>query len=184
MKTVTLLLRDWKAGDQRAFDQLMNLVYDELRRLAASYMRAERPGHTLRPTELVSEAYLRLAQGEQLELSDRAHFFGIVARMMRQILVDEARKRQASKRGGGERPITLDDIAVSTDRPAEVVALDEALSALAHIDERKAKTAELFFFCGHSQDEIATMHDVHVNTVIRDLRFAKAWVRRYLDEAN
>jgi RNA polymerase sigma-70 factor, ECF subfamily len=183
MKTVTQLLRQWKEGDQGALDDLMSVVYDELRKLAGHYMRDERPGHTLRPTELVSEAYLRLVKGEQLDLNDRAHFFGVVARTMRQVLVDEARKRQASKRGRGERPITLDDIVVSTDRPAELVALDEALSALESVDERKAKTAELFYFFGHTQDEIATMLKVHVNTVMRDLRVVKAWLQRYLAEA-
>jgi RNA polymerase sigma-70 factor, ECF subfamily len=183
MKTVTQLLRQWREGDQGALDDLMSVVYDELRKLAGHYMRGERPDHTLRPTELVSEAYLRLVKGEQLDLNDRAHFFGVVARTMRQVLVDEARKRQASKRGRGERPITLDDIVVSTDRPAEMVALDEALSALENVDERKAKTAELFFFFGHTQDEIATMLEVHVNTVMRDLRVVKAWLQRYLAEA-
>lgn len=183
MTTVTQLLRGWSEGDQTALDELMPLVYDELHRLAAGYLRSERAGHTFRPTDLVSEAYLRLVDGGPLAWSDRAHFFGIAARAMRQILVDSARKRCASKRGGGERPVAFDDMQVAAERPEQLVALDDALSALARIDERKAKTVELFYFGGLTQDEIAAMHDVHVNTVARDLRLAEAWVNRYLGEA-
>jgi RNA polymerase sigma-70 factor, ECF subfamily len=184
MKTVTRLLRGWRAGNQAALDELLPLVYAELHRLAASCMRSERPDHTLRPTELVAEAYMRLVDGDPLDLSDRAHFYAIVARTMRQVLVDSARKRCASKRGSGERPITFDDVIVAADRPEEMVALDDALSEFARQFERQAKTIELFYFGGLSQEEIAAMHEVHVNTVARDLRFAEAWLNRHLREAS
>lgn len=184
MKTVTRLLRGWREGNQAALDELLPLVYDELHRLAASCMRAERPDHTLRPTELVSEAYMRLVDGDPLDLSDRAHFYAIAARTMRQVLVDSARKRCASKRGSGERPITFDDVRVASDRPEDLVALDDALSAFARRYPRQAKTVELVYFGGFTQEEIAAMHGVHVNTVARDLRFAEAWVSDYLRKTN
>lgn len=184
MKTVTRLLRGWREGNQAALDELLPLVYAELHRLAASFMRAERSDHTLRPTELVSEAYMRLVDGDPLDLSDRAHFFAIIARTMRQVLVDSARKRCATKRGSGERPITFDEVNISADRPEAMVALDEALSAFARQFERQAKTVELFYFGGLSQEEIASVHEVHINTVARDLRFAEAWLNRHLREAS
>src|SRR5687768_9966681 len=129
-RTVTVLLRDWRGGDQSALDALMPLVYAELHKLAASYMRGERAGHTMRATDLVGEAYVRLAEGTQPDLNDRAHFFAIAARTMRQILVDHARKRSAEKRGSGDRPVTFDEGLVGAERPEEIVALDEALEAL------------------------------------------------------
>jgi len=179
-RTVTVLLRDWRGGDQSALDALMPLVYAELHKLASSYMRGERVGHTMRATDLVGEAYLRLAEGTQPDLNDRVHFFAIAARTMRQILVDHARKRAASKRGSGDRPVTFDDGLVGTERPEEVVALDEALEALAKFDERKARVIELHYFGGLTQDEVARVLDVHVNTVARDLKFAEAWIHRHL----
>ncbi len=182
MKTVTLLIREWCQGDARALGELMKVVYAELHTIASRYLREERPGHTFRPTELVSEAYERLVKAEPLDLGDRAHFFGIVARVMRQILVDAARRRRASKRGLGERPITFDDVQISTDQPEDLIALDEALSALAKIDERKAKAVELFYFGGLTHGEIAGLLAVHVNTVARDLSFAEAWINRHLRE--
>ncbi len=153
------------------------LIYDELRRLAAFHLRGERPGHTFGPTDLISEAYLRLANGARLEFNDRAHFFAIASRSMRQILVDHARKRCADKRGAGERPAEFDETRVASDRPWELVALGDALEELAKLDERKARIVELHYFGGLTQEEIAAVCDVHVNTVARDLRLSEAWLR-------
>lgn len=179
---VTVLLRAWRGGDRDAFDQLVPIVYDELRRLAAMNLRGERAGHTFRPTDLVSEAYLRLAGAELPEWKDRVHFFGVAARNMRQILVDHARKRSADKRGRGERLSTFDETLGGFDRPDELVALDEALSALALIDERKARVVELHYFGGLTQADIAELLGIHVNTVARDLKLAEAWIHRSLRE--
>jgi RNA polymerase sigma factor (TIGR02999 family) len=181
-RTVTMLLRDWRAGDRAAFDALMPLVYDELHRLASHYLRGERAGHTFRPTDLVSEAYLRLAGAAQPELNDRVHFFAIAARSMRQILVDHARKRCADKRGSGDKPVTLDESLPIPDRPEELLALDEALEELAKLDDKKARVVELHYFGGMTQDEVAKALEVHVNTVQRHLRFAEAWLHRRLRE--
>ena len=178
-----MLLRAWRAGEAAALDDLMPLVYEELYRLAGRQLRGERPGHTLRPTDLVSEAYLRLTSGATPEWIDRAHFFGVAARSMRQILTDHARRRGASKRGAGKRPITFEEDLVAVGRADELVALDEALTALAELDERKARTVELHYFGGLTQEEIAAVLDVHVNTVARDLRLATAWLRGHLHES-
>ncbi len=183
-RTLTALLRDWRAGDQLAADQLLPMVYDELRALAARHLRGERANHTFRPTDLVSEAYLRLSAGAQPEWNDRVHFFAIAARTMRQVLVDHARKRAAGKRGAGERPITLDEERIDTDRPHELIALDEALEELAALDPRKARAVELRHFGGLQHDEIAEVLEVHVNTVARDLKLAEAWLRRALLRAD
>ena len=177
---LTVLLRAWRQGDRAAFDEIAPIIYGELKRLAAFHLRGERPGHTFAPTDLISEAYLRLAKGTQLEFNDRAHFFAIASRNMRQILVDHARKRGAEKRGAGERPVELDETRIATDRPWELVALDDALEELAKFDERKARVVELHYFGGLTQDEIAAVCEVHVNTVSRDLRFSEAWLRRQL----
>jgi len=177
---VTALLRAWHAGDREALDQLMPLVYDELRAIAAVQLRIERAGHTFRPTDLVSEAYLRLTAGQTPSFADRLHFFAVAARSMRQILVDHARKRVAAKRGGGEVALELDEMLVANDRPGHLIALDDALSALAKLDERKARVIELHYFGGLSQDEVATVLDVHVNTVASDLRLAQAWIYQQL----
>jgi RNA polymerase sigma factor (TIGR02999 family) len=174
---LTHMLRAWQRGDRAAFDQIAPLIFDELRRIAAFHLRGERPDHTFSPTDLISEAYLRLAGSETLEFKDRAHFFAIASRCMRQILVDHARKRCADKRGAGERPAELDETRVAVDRPWELVALDDALDALAKLDERKARMTELHYFGGLTQDEIAAVCEVHVNTVARDLRLAAAWLR-------
>lgn len=176
-ENLTSLLRAWRQGDRAAFDQIAPIIYDELRRLAAFHLRGERPDHTFSPTDLISEAYLRLANGAQLEFQDRAHFFAIASRSMRQILVDHARKRCADKRGAGERPTEFDEARVATDRPWELVALDDALEELAKFDERKARVTELHYFGGLTHEEIAEVCDVHVNTVARDLRFSEAWLR-------
>ena len=179
-----MLLRDWRAGNRAAFDELVPLVYTELEQLAAKHMRGERAGHTFRPNDLVSEAYLRLQNaGETPEWNDRCHFFAIAARTMRQILVEHARKRAAAKRGAGARPVTFDEALAAHERPEELVALDDALQALTQFDERKAKIVELHFFGGLTQNEIAEVLEVHVNTVARDLRLAEAWIYKRLREA-
>jgi RNA polymerase sigma factor (TIGR02999 family) len=179
---VTLLLRDWRGGDRAALDELMPIIYAELHKLAAGYLRGERLGHTFKPTDLVSEAYLRLADGGQPAWNDRVHFFAIAARTMRQILVDHARKRNAVKRGDGERPVTIDDNLVAPDRPDGLIALDDALIALAAFDERKARAIELHYFGGLTHPEVAEVLGVHVNTVGRDLRLAEAWIQRHMRE--
>jgi RNA polymerase sigma factor (TIGR02999 family) len=177
--TLTRLLRDWRGGDATAMDELMSLVYAELHRVAAAYMRSERPDHTFRPTDLVGEAYLRLSQGSS-DYNDRVHFFAVAAKTMRQILVDHARRRTRAKRGGGERPVPLEEGLVGTARLGELVALDDALAALAEFDERKAKIVELHYFAGLTQAEIAQALELHVNTVARDLRLAVAWIQTQL----
>ncbi|MCA9519280.1 MAG: sigma-70 family RNA polymerase sigma factor [Myxococcales bacterium] len=181
VKSVTALLRDWRSGDRRALDDLIPLVYDELHRLAAARLVNERAGHTWRPTDLVSEAYLRLSRGAPPDDANRAHFFAIAARTMRQLLVDRARRRDASKRGGGERPVTLhDEVVAAGERPDTLVALDAAIEALSGFDERKARVVELHYFGGLKQAEIAIVLGVHVNTVARELRLAEAWLYRQL----
>lgn len=176
---LTTLLRAWRRGDRAAFDAIAPAIYSELRRLATFHLRGERPGHTFGPTELISEAYLRLAGGA-LEFHDRAHFFAIASRSMRQILVDHARRRCAEKRGAGERPVELDETRVAIERPFELVALDDALEELTKFDERKARITELHYFGGLTQEEIAAVCEVHVNTVARDLRLSEAWLRTRL----
>ena len=181
-RSVTVLLRDWRAGDRAALDELMPRVYAELHKLASSYMRGERSGHTMRPTDLIGEAYLRLADATPPELNDRVHFFAIAARTMRQILVDHARKHGADKRGAGVKPVTLDEQVVASGRSDELIVLDHALDELAKFDERKARAIELRYFAGLTQEEIAKALDVHVNTVARDLKLAEAWLHRHLRE--
>ena len=177
---VTVLLRAWRDGDERALDQLMPLVYDELYRLADRQLRGERAGHTFRPTDLVSEAYLRLSAGAPPEWNDRTHFFALAARKMRQILIDHARRNAAHKRGSAARKITLDDNLPAPGGADDLLALDQALEALAKFDDRKARAVELHYFGGLTHEEIASVLDVHVNTVARDLRLAEAWLHRHL----
>jgi len=181
--TVTTLLRSWRAGDEDALEQLIPIVYEELRRIAALHLRRERAAHTLHPTDLVAEAYLRLAGGAQPDLADRVHFFAVAARNMRQILVDHARRRTADKRGGGERALTLDEGLIGGERPAELVRLDEALEELAKLDARKARTIELHYFGGLGHAEVAQVLGVHASTVARDLRVGEAWLHRFLRDA-
>ncbi|TMQ10994.1 MAG: sigma-70 family RNA polymerase sigma factor [Deltaproteobacteria bacterium] len=179
-RNVTTLLRAWgQQGDHAAFDKIWPLIYDELQRLAVRLLRRE-SGPTLAPTDLIHEAYLRLAGGVQLEFKDRVHFFAIAARCMRQILVDRARRRRADKRGSGDRPIALDENCIAIGRSWDLVALDDALEELAKHSERKARVVELYYFGGLTQEEIAAVCDVHVNTVARDLHFSEAWLRRHL----
>ena len=177
---VTLLLRRWGGGDAAALDELAPILHQELRRLAAGYMRGERPAHTLQPTALVNEAYLRLVGDGERQWSDRVHFLAIAARHMRQILVDHARRRGAGKRGAGLRAETLVDGLVVSERPDDLIALDDALEALAGVDERKARILEMHYFGGLTQDEVATALDLHPNTVGRELRLARAWLQSQL----
>jgi RNA polymerase sigma-70 factor, ECF subfamily len=180
-ETVTVLLRKWSAGDKAAHDQLIELVYPELRRIAEVYMAGERKTPTFSMSDLVNEAYLRLANDGDAGFNDRAHFFAVAARHMRQILVDRARKRYAQKRGGGERPVTFTENAVPYERPEELIALDEALETLKGFDERKARAVEMAYFAGMTQDEIAAALGVHLSTVARELRLAVAWLNEHLD---
>src|SRR5262249_18811032 len=168
---VTQLLLAWSQGDRAALERLVPLVYDELRRLAKHYMRRERTGHTLQTTALIHEAYLRLVDANRVRWQNRAHFFGIAARLMRQILVDFAREQQYQKRGGGAHPVSLDEAPViRPERSEDLVALDEALSALAEIDARKSQVVELRFFGGLSVGEMAEALQVSPETVRRDWR--------------
>ena len=174
---VTELLVRWREGDRRALDELMPLVYQELHRLAAHYMRGERPGHTLQTSALVNEAYLRLAGREEVNWQDRAHFFAVAANAMRRVLVDHARRRDNQKRGGEVRKVSLDEaLTVSAERAAEVVALDEALARLAEVSPRKSRLVELRFFGGLSVEETAEVLQVSPGTVMRDWTFVKAWL--------
>jgi RNA polymerase sigma factor (TIGR02999 family) len=181
---VTLLLLDWSDGDKSALDKLMPLVYEELRRLAHHYMGRERTGHMLQTTALVNEAYLRLIDQRSVKWQNRAHFFGIASQMMRRILVDHARSRHYAKRGGGgARQVSLDEaMIVSPGRAAEVVALDDALNALAEIDRRKSQIVEMRFFGGLSIEETAEVLAVSPGTVMRDWTLAKAWLHREISK--
>jgi len=170
-----------KEGDKDALDRLLPIAYRELRRIAESYLRRERPDHTLQPTALVHEAYLRLLAQDQPDFRDRSHFFGIAAQLMRQILVDHARTRNAGKRGGGAAKISLDDLnGASESDPALFLDLDRALTKLDARDARKARAVEMRFFAGLSAEESAEALGVSVETVRRDLRLAQAWLQREL----
>ena len=174
------LLRAWGDGDRAALDQLTPIVYDELRRLASHYMRGERPGHSLQATALVNEAYVRLVDYKGMQWQNRAHFFAVSAQLMRRILVDHAR-RHNMKRGGGVQHVSLDETAiVGGDRAADLVALDDALDALARLDSRKVQVVELRFFGGLSVEETAEVLKVSSVTVMRDWSTAKAWLYREL----
>jgi RNA polymerase sigma-70 factor, ECF subfamily len=178
---VTVLLRAWADGDAAAFEQLVPLVHRELHKLARVFMAAEGAGHTLQPTALLNEAYLRLIGGAHVEWRDRAHFFATSARLMRRVLVDVARSKRYLKRGGGAAMAPLDDAAeVAVDREPDLVALDLALEALAEIDSRKSRVVELRFFGGLSVQETALALEVSPETVHRDWQFAKSWLRREL----
>ena len=175
------LLQSWCQGRQGAIDELVPMVYDDLRRLAHRYMAGERTGHTLQTTALVNEAYLRLAGSVQGTREDRIHFFAACSRSMRQILVDSARTRQALKRGGEVPQVELQEaLAVAGQPSADLVAIDDALNALAAIDARKSQVVELRFFGGLSVQETAEVLKVSVETVHRDWRLAKSWLRREL----
>jgi RNA polymerase sigma factor (TIGR02999 family) len=178
---VTHLLARWKDGDEAALEQLVPIVYDELRRLARRQMAGERPGHTLQPTALVNEAYLRLVNLKQMQWQDRAHFFAMAARLMRRILVDVARSRGYQKRGGGAKQVSFTEaLEVAEGQATDVVALNDALEALADVDERKSRVVELRFFGGLSIEETAEVLNVSRETAKRDWKFAKMWLLRYL----
>ncbi len=180
-QNVSELLAAWGAGDQAALEQLMPLVYDELRRIAHRHLGRERQGHTLQTSALVNEAYLKLVNEREMRWQNRAHFFAIAARLMRLILVDYARGRNRARRGGGARRVSLDEaMAVSDEQAADVLAVDEALNRLAAFDERKSRVVELRFFSGLSVEETAEVLQVSEVTVMREWRLAKAWLRNEL----
>jgi RNA polymerase sigma factor (TIGR02999 family) len=175
---VTALLREWSAGDRDALERLMPIVYAELHKLAASYLRSERGDHTLQPTALVNEAYLRIVGQRSVSWANRAHFFGIAAQMMRRVLVDHARKRHAAKRTPGSLYVGLAAPEVATaDRPPEVLALDRALTELEKLDARQAQVVELRFFAGLSVEETAEVTGISTATVKREWRTARAFLR-------
>ncbi len=179
--TVTQLLRAWRQGDAAALDQLVPVVYQKLRRLARHHMAGQRPGHTLQATALVNEAYMRLVDCEQVNWKDRAHFFAISARMMRRVLVEFARARQYQKRGAGARKTSLDEgVIASPQRGQDLVALDDALQALAAEYPRQAQVVELRFFGGLNVEETAEVLHVSGITVMRDWQLAKVWLAREL----
>jgi len=182
-ENITQLLVKWGAGDQTALDQLMPLVHGELRRLAGNYLRRERPGHTLQPTALVNEAYLRLIDQKNARWQNRAQFFGIAAQLMRRILVDHARVKQAAKRGGsGQQRLSLTNIEGTSEKPdLDLLALHEALTELETLDPQQARIVELKFFAGLSIEETAQVMDLGHATVERDWKMARAWLRRKLE---
>jgi RNA polymerase sigma factor (TIGR02999 family) len=178
---VTQLLVSWSNGDESALERLMPLVHKELHRLAKSYMRRERPGHTLQTTALINEAFVRLVDWKNVQWQNRSHFFAVAAQMMRRILVDFARSRPLPKRDGGARLAELDEAALLTDeRETDLVALDEALTALAKIDARKSQIVEMKFFGGLSVEETAEVLKLSPVTVMREWSKAKAWLYREL----
>lgn len=180
---VTQLLVDWSNGDQAALEKLMPLVYDELHRMAKRHIGRERPGHTLQTTALVNEAYLRLVDQRSVRWQNRAHFFAIAARLMRRILVDHARAHHYLKRSGAVIKVSLGKaIDVSRERAAELVSLDDALTALAELDPRKCQVVELRFFGGMSVEETAEVLGVAPVTVMRDWSTAKAWLHRMMSK--
>jgi RNA polymerase sigma factor (TIGR02999 family) len=180
---ITRMLQAWSQGDESALKALTPLVYDELRRLAHRYMGRQQHGHVLQTSALVNEAYLRLLNVDQVSWKNRAHFFAVSAQLMRNILVDFARNRQSQKRGGAARAVSLDQaLEVSSERGADLVALDDALSLLASLDARQAQVVELRFFGGLSVEETAEVLKVSPGTIRRDWRMAKAWLHRELSK--
>jgi RNA polymerase sigma-70 factor, ECF subfamily len=178
---VTGLLRAWSEGDDRALQELIPFVHAELRRLARRHMGAERRDHTLQPTALVNEVFVRLTDNQRVRWQDRAHFYALSARLMRRVLVDHGRARKMLKRGGGAAKVSFDEALMGPEpRPLDVVRLDDALNELARFDFRKSQVIELRFFGGLSIDETAVVLDVSPDTVKRDWRLAKVWLRREL----
>jgi RNA polymerase sigma factor (TIGR02999 family) len=178
---ITQLLARWNEGDEAALQQLVPIVHDELRRLARRQMARERPGHTLQPTALVNEAYLRLVNLKEMQWQNRAHFFAMGARLMRRILVDFARSRGYQKRGGRAPQVSFSEaLDVAGEQPPDVVALNDALEALAAVDPRKSRVVELRFFGGLSVGETAEVLNVSRETIKRDWTFAKMWLLRHL----
>ena len=182
---VTELLQQWSVGRQEALDQLLPAIYAELKRLAGSYLRRERPDHTLQATALVHEAFLKLVDQRDVRWQNRAHFFGIAAQIMRRILVDHARAHTASKRGSGERPLSLEDgLAIVPAPDVDVLALDEALTRLAAIDPQQSRVVELRFFGGLTMDETAEVLGISAATIGREWTLAKAWLYAELGPAS
>jgi RNA polymerase sigma factor (TIGR02999 family) len=179
---ITVLLQRFAGGDKVALDRLIPLVYSELQRLARGYLRNERPGHTLQPTALVHEAYGRLLKQDQPDYQNRAHFLGVAAQVMRQILIDHARTRNAAKRGGGQAKFPVDEAGdIAVDRPSTLIAIDDALTALERTDPCKARLIEMRFFGGLTAEESAEAMQIPVAEVRRHLRVAQAWLKRELD---
>lgn len=180
---ITQLLIDWEKGDQAALERLMPLVYSELRRLASNYLRRERAEHSLQPTALVNEAYLKLVDQKNAKWQNRAHFFGIAAQLMRRILVDHARRHQAAKRGGeNQQRISITSAEkIVKQLEVDLLALNEALDQLAKMDQQQSKIVELKFFGGLSIEEIAAVLSIGHATVERDWKMARAWLRRQLE---
>ncbi len=177
---VTQLLRAWSNGDEAALDRLAPLVESELHRLADSYLRRERPGHTLQTTALVNEAYMRLIDDTGVRWENRAHFYGIAAQLMRRILVDHARRRRKLKRGGDQMRVSLAEAEAVETQSADIVALDDALTSLSEFDERKSKIVELKFFGGLSEEAIAEVLKISLRTVQREWNLARAWLYQEL----
>ena len=181
MSDVTQLLVDWSRGEKAALEQLFPVVYQELRHLAANLLCRERSDHTLQPTALVHEAYLKLIDQQRVEWQSRAQFFALSAQIMRNILVDHARKNLAEKRGGGAKKISLEDVVTQSQmRAAELIALDDALAELAKLDRRKSQIIELRYFGGLNIEEIESIIGVSAATIRRDLRFAEAWLYKQM----
>lgn len=182
---ITQLLLDWRGGSERAFEELLPLVYGELRRIARNYMRRQNPGHTLQTTALVNEAYMRLVDSNRVNWQDRNHFFAVSAQLMRRILVDFARKKNSQKRGGDHLIVTLDErVENLAETGTDLVALDEALSRLAEFSPRQSRVIELRFFAGLNEEQIAEVLDISARTVRRDWQIARAWLFRELRSDN
>ena len=179
---ITQLLAEWREGDQSALDELYPLVYDELHRLARRYMSRERTGHTLQTTALINEAYVRLVDQKNVQWANRAHFFAISAQIMRRILIDHARRHAYAKRGGGLRPVSIDEAAdVTPGVGSDLLRLDEALKSLAEMDPRRSQVVELRYFGGLTEEEIVAALDISPRTVRRDWDLARAWLSRELN---
>jgi RNA polymerase sigma factor (TIGR02999 family) len=181
---ITGLLRAWENGDREALNRLMPVVYDELRRAARNYMHRERASHTLQATALVNEVYLRLIDLTNIRWQDRAHFFAVAASMMRRVLLDTARSRAAAKRWGGGLRITLSDDVAASSEASDLIAIDDALQALAKVDSRKAQVVEMRFFGGLSVDEMAEVLKISPQSVKRDWKLARAWLLKELAGRN
>lgn len=177
---ITLLLHEWNEGDENALEQLMPLVYEELRRMARGYLKHQPPNHTFQTSELIHEAYLKLAKGNDQDWQNRAHFFGVAAKAMRHILVDYARSKKSGKRDWQNRVSLEAGTAIANDRSSDLIALDDALTALQSLDERKSRVVELRFFGGLTNEEMAEVLKVSTETVKRDWRFARTWLLREL----
>ena len=179
---ITQLLGQWSGGDRAALDELMPLVYEELRRMAHRHMAHERPGHTLQATEVVTEVYLKLKDERAARWQSRTHFFAVAAQMMRFILVDYARRHARARRGGGAQKVTLEDaMLVSEDKGSELLLLDEALQKLEQFDKRKSQIAVMRFFAGLTVEETAEALAISAETVMRDWRLARAWLQNELE---